>query len=56
MSSLGVTPDIMTLAKALGNGLPIGAMLTTEAIAASLVRRHPCLHLWWQSSGCGCCG
>lgn len=33
---LGVTPDIMTLAKALGNGLPIGAMLTTEHIAASL--------------------
>lgn len=27
----GVTPDIMTLAKALGNGLPIGAMLATEA-------------------------
>ena len=34
---LGVTPDIMTLAKALGNGLPIGAMLTTEKIAASLI-------------------
>lgn len=34
---LGVTPDIMTLAKALGNGLPIGAMLTTEKIAESLV-------------------
>ncbi|MCL2459649.1 MAG: aspartate aminotransferase family protein, partial [Desulfobulbus sp.] len=33
---LGVRPDIMTLAKALGNGLPIGAMLTTENIAASL--------------------
>ncbi len=27
-----VTPDIMTLAKALGNGLPIGAMLATEDI------------------------
>ena len=26
----GVTPDIMTLAKALANGLPIGAMLSTE--------------------------
>lgn len=26
----GITPDIMTLAKALGNGLPIGAMLSTE--------------------------
>lgn len=34
---MGVTPDIMTLAKALGNGLPIGAMLTTEKLAASLV-------------------
>ncbi len=32
---LGVTPDIMTVAKALGNGLPIGAMLTTERVAAS---------------------
>ena len=29
----GVTPDIMTLAKALGNGLPIGAMLATERVA-----------------------
>lgn len=32
---LGVTPDIMTLAKALGNGLPIGAMLAREEVAAS---------------------
>jgi acetylornithine aminotransferase len=31
----GVTPDIMTLAKALGNGLPIGAMLATEALAGA---------------------
>jgi acetylornithine/N-succinyldiaminopimelate aminotransferase len=31
----GVAPDIMTLAKALGNGLPIGAMLATERVAAS---------------------
>ncbi len=29
----GVTPDIMTLAKALGNGLPIGAMLAIEKLA-----------------------
>ena len=33
----GVTPDILTLAKALGNGLPIGAMLTSEKVAASFV-------------------
>jgi len=32
---MGVTPDIMTLAKALGNGLPIGALLTTKRIAAA---------------------
>ncbi|MDB5916665.1 MAG: argD [Massilia sp.] len=29
----GVTPDILTSAKALGNGYPIGAMLTTTTIA-----------------------
>ena len=30
---VGVTPDILTSAKALGNGYPIGAMLTTHEIA-----------------------
>ncbi len=34
---LGVTPDIMTTAKALGNGMPIGAMLTTNDLARALV-------------------
>jgi acetylornithine/N-succinyldiaminopimelate aminotransferase len=34
---LGVVPDIMTVAKGLGNGMPIGAMLTTSAIARALV-------------------
>jgi acetylornithine/N-succinyldiaminopimelate aminotransferase len=29
----GVTPDILTSAKSLGGGFPIGAMLTTHAIA-----------------------
>ena len=33
----GVKPDIMTLAKALGGGLPLGAMLAREEIAASFV-------------------
>lgn len=32
----GVTPDILTSAKALGNGYPIGAMLTTNELAKSL--------------------
>jgi acetylornithine/N-succinyldiaminopimelate aminotransferase len=30
----GVTPDIMTLAKPLAGGLPVGAVLVTEAIAS----------------------
>jgi acetylornithine/N-succinyldiaminopimelate aminotransferase len=32
----GVVPDILTTAKSLGGGFPIGAMLTTTAIAAHL--------------------
>ena len=32
----GVTPDILTSAKALGNGYPIGAMLTTNELAQTL--------------------
>lgn len=31
----GMVPDIMTLAKALANGLPMGAMLAKEEVAAS---------------------
>ena len=31
----GVTPDIMTLAKALGGGVPIGAMLAKDAVAST---------------------
>lgn len=37
----GVTPDIMTLAKPLAGGLPIGAILMTEAVAAAM---HPGEH------------
>ncbi|MBW2419870.1 MAG: acetylornithine transaminase [Deltaproteobacteria bacterium] len=33
----GVVPDVLTLAKALGNGIPVGAMLTRSELAASLV-------------------
>ncbi|WLQ11389.1 aspartate aminotransferase family protein [Hahella aquimaris] len=32
----GVTPDILTTAKAMGGGFPIGAMLTTTEVAKSL--------------------
>ncbi len=39
----GMTPDIMTLAKALANGLPMGAMLAKERVAASFTPgSHAC--------------
>ena len=31
-----VVPDVVTLAKALGSGVPVGACLTTEAVAAAI--------------------
>jgi acetylornithine aminotransferase/acetylornithine/N-succinyldiaminopimelate aminotransferase len=32
----GVVPDVVTLAKALGSGVPVGACLTTEAVASAI--------------------
>lgn len=32
----GVVPDVVTLAKALGSGVPVGACLTTDAAAAAI--------------------
>lgn len=37
----GVTPDVMTLAKALGGGVPIGAIAATEKAAAGLSFQAP---------------
>jgi len=34
----GITPDIMTTAKAMGAGFPMGAMLAKEEVAANFVR------------------
>lgn len=34
-ASLGLTPDLMALAKALGGGMPIGAAMFTNAVAAA---------------------
>ena len=32
----GIVPDVVTLAKALGSGVPVGACLTTDAVAARI--------------------
>ncbi|XP_028767559.1 alanine--glyoxylate aminotransferase 2 homolog 3, mitochondrial-like isoform X1 [Neltuma alba] len=36
----GVVPDIVTMAKGIGNGIPLGAVVTTPEIAQVLVRRN----------------
>ncbi|KWX71717.1 aminotransferase class III [Paenibacillus riograndensis] len=38
MEHFGVVPDIISMAKALGNGVPVAAFATTDEIAASLNR------------------
>ncbi|KMT06598.1 hypothetical protein BVRB_7g157660 [Beta vulgaris subsp. vulgaris] len=35
----GVVPDIVTMAKGIGNGIPLGAVVTTPEIASVLTRR-----------------
>ncbi|CAN5511604.1 hypothetical protein BH10PLA1_BH10PLA1_22370 [soil metagenome] len=49
----GIVPDILVTSKALGNGFPISAFITTPTIAASYTRRG--IHVWRQS-GVGRCG
>ena len=36
----GVVPDIVTMAKGQGNGYPMGAVVTTAAIASALTAKH----------------
>ena len=38
IENYGITPDIMTMAKALGNGLPISAFSTSDEIAISFTK------------------
>ncbi len=35
----GVIPDIVTMAKGIGNGLPLAAVVTTEEVAQTMSRR-----------------
>ncbi len=46
----GVTPDILTSAKALGGGFPVSAMLTTHEIASAF-HAGPWLNLRRQPAG-----
>lgn len=41
----GVTPDILTLAKAMGGGMPLGAFVASEAIMGALRNNPPLSHV-----------
>ena len=41
----GVVPDIITLAKAMGGGMPLGAFVSSDAIMASLRNNPPLSHV-----------
>ena len=47
----GVVPDAMTVAKALGGGLPIGALVTGERLADVLAARRPRLDVRRRPGG-----
>ena len=47
----GMQPDIMTLAKGLGGGVPIGACLATDVVARAFFSRHPCVDVRRKSLG-----
>ena len=50
----GVPPDIMTLAKSLAGGVPIGALLAREEVAQVVCTGHACGDVRRQSPGHGC--
>ena len=47
----GVTPDIMMVAKGIGGGFPLGAVLATERAAIGMTAGTPRLHLRRQPAG-----
>jgi acetylornithine/N-succinyldiaminopimelate aminotransferase len=48
---LGVVPDVVTMAKALGNGMPIGACWAKAEVAAGVRARRPRHHLRRPAAG-----
>ena len=47
----GIVPDVMPLAKGLGSGVPIGAVVAGPKAAHIFCPGQPRHHLWRQSAG-----
>ena len=50
--SCGVTPDMMTAAKALGSGVPVGALVMTEEVGGELKFGDLGSHFWRRPTCC----
>lgn len=48
----GVKPDIVSMAKAMGGGMPIAACCTTKEIARHLAQEHMVLHMGGHPVAC----
>ncbi len=46
-----IVPDIMTMAKSLGGGVAVGAMMARGEVAGFTGSGYPCINLWWK---CAC--
>ena len=44
-----IKPDIVPIAKGIGGGFPLGAVLMTKKVAAAMIPRHTWLYFWWKS-------
>ena len=51
----GVQPDIMTCAKALGCGVPVGAFVLNKKVAQAAIKARRSWHNIWWKSVCMCC-
>jgi Aminotransferase class-III len=49
-----VVPDIVTMAKGIGNGVPLAAVVTRAEVAATLTRRTHLKHVWRQPGQLHC--
>ena len=44
-----VKPDIVPIAKGIGGGFPIGAVLMTKKVASAMDSWNSWFYIWWKS-------
>ena len=47
IQDFGIDPDIVTMAKGLGNGVPVGACIAKKSLVSHLEGKNSFQYLWW---------